>query len=103
MAKGTIVMERAEAAQRKKETKEFAEIQNPEDHYQGRWDGVEWTVIEILEDVFINNDCIFWKGETTIAKIVRKNGKQSWCAYCSREGMDKMIAYNTAAEVRISN
>jgi hypothetical protein len=103
MAKGTIVMERAEAAQRKKETKEMAEIQNPEDHYQGRWSGPEWTVIEILEDVFIGNDCIFWEGETTIAKIMRRGGKQSWCAYNAREGRDEMIAYNVAAEVRISN
>jgi hypothetical protein len=101
MAKGTIIMERAEAAQRKKELCEHADDESPQ--YAGRWLGPEWVVIELLDDVYIGKDLVFWEGETTIAKIMRRGGKQSWCAYNARNGRDEMIAYSVAAEVRISN
>jgi hypothetical protein len=92
-------MQRAEAVQRKKELKEHAEINNPE--YAGRWDSQDWVVVEILDDIMINNNYIFWEGETTIAKLFKKGNKQSWCMYCSNTGKDEILSLDKATPVRI--
>lgn len=97
--RGVISMEPAEIEQRKKELREFADIQSSQ--YAGRWAGIEWALVEILEDIYVNNDHLFWAGETTLAKPFKRNGKQSWCAYCYLSGKDEIIGLDKAVEVRV--
>ncbi len=97
--RGTISMEPAEIEQRKKEIREFADIQSAQ--YAGRWSGVEWSLVEILEDIYVNNDYLFWTGETTLAKPFKRNGRQSWCAYSSISTRDEIIGLDKAIEVRV--
>ncbi len=70
-----------------------AELQNARyPQYKGHWDGPEWKLFLVTQDIRTKMGLAFLAGEVTLAKVMFLDGRAVVSAYSTLNGVDTILS-----------